>query len=389
MKTVLKRIIKIGLAFIMIMCLSIAISYNLKVKSDVDVLNIYLSDENKKLDFENIEEEVTDSFVAWKEKDNEVISNNDLNRIVYNAKTLNLYGDSALLIKGPILLKDDIEGCLIDEDTAYDLFGSTEVVGKDIEYGKRKLIVRGIHKGEKNLVVMQSLMSDRNEENYFDGISMINNRKAVTFAKNNGYENTSISNSVYYSISNAIVSIFSLVIFFLTLIMIIKEMITFKEKPIIKILYVVFALIFLKLFLIISKVKVGIPVDLLPNQWSDFDYWSEFYKQYSEKFRYIIYMKKYTFDRVYIDNIIGATFFIIITLILFFIIRRYFKIDTWKKVLVATMILLVFSFLNIVIVSNKYNVNVNNLALWFIVPYYLFSNYIIKNISYSINKFIE
>lgn len=287
------------------------------------------------------------------------------------------YGDSTIyeidLFTNKLVSKYSVEGEYIE----------------DIEYGKRKLTVRGIHKGEKNLVVMQSLMSDRNEENYFDGISMINNRKAVTFAKNNGYENTSISNSVYYSISNAIVSIFSLVIFFLTLIMIIKEMITFKEKPIIKILYVVFALIFLKLFLIISKVKVGIPVELLPNQWSDFDYWSEFYKQYSEKFRYIIYMKKYTFDRVYIDNIIGATFFIIITLILFIIIRRYFKIDTWKKVLVATMILLVFSFLNIVIVSNKYNVNVNNLELWFIVPYYLFSNYIIKNISYSINKFIE
>ena len=128
----------------------------------------------------------------------------------------------------------------------------------------------------------------------------------MNFIKNNGYENTAVSNSVYYSISKTIIGIFALVILFSIFVLIIKEMKNFKDKPIIKILYGFLAIILSKVFLIITKMKLSIPVELLPNQWSDFDFWREFYKEYREKFRYIFYMKKYTFDRVYIDNIIGA-----------------------------------------------------------------------------------
>lgn len=387
MNTLLKRIIKISLVFIMIMCLAVAISYNDKIKTGTNVLNVYLQDSNNNLDFQNIKEEVTTSFVAWKEKENEVVVNSELNKI-YNVKIFSIYGDSSLLIKGPILFQDDIEGCLIDEDTAYKLFGSSEVVGKKIEYGERNLVVRGIHKGEKNLVVMESLLSERKEKNYFHGISMINNKKTMNFIKNNGYENTAVSNSVYYSISKTIIGIFALVILFSIFVLIIKEMKNFKDKPIIKILYGFLAIILSKVFLIITKMKLSIPVELLPNQWSDFDFWSEFYKEYSEKFRYIVYMKKYTFDRVYIDNIIGVLLFITIALVLFLIIRKYIKIDTVKKVFIATIILLVFAFLSIIIVSNKYYININNLMLWFIIPYYLFSKYLIKRISLYMKKLI-
>ena len=119
MKAVIKHLIKIILIFAMIMCWGIAISYCDKVKSSDIITTIYLRDSgNSKLDFEDIKENITESFVSWKEKNNEMVSVSELNK-TNNVTVLSIYGDSSLLIDGPVLFRDDIEGCLIDENTAF------------------------------------------------------------------------------------------------------------------------------------------------------------------------------------------------------------------------------------------------------------------------------
>lgn len=389
MKAVIKHLIKIILIFVMIMCWGIAISYCDKVKSSDIITTIYLRDSgNNKLDFEDIKENITESFVSWKEKNNEMVSVSELNK-TNNVTVLSIYGDSSLLIDGPVLFRDDIEGCLIDENTAFKLFGSTNVIGKTIEYGERNLIIRGFHKGERNLLVVESLLAERNEDDYFDGISMVKDKNTTSFIKNNGYENFAVDNSLYYSISKIIVSIFPLIILLFIIISIIKEVRSIKGKPVITILLIMLTLIISAIFFKVTRIKISIPVELLPNQWSDFDFWSEFYKKYLEKFKYIFYMKKYAFDRIYINNIIIELAYAISASTLFLLIKKYIKIIAEKNLFSVILMLLIFSFLTIVIVNNNYNASINTLKLWSVIPYYLISKFLIENISICFKRNLE
>ena len=68
---------------------------------------------------------------------------------------LAIKGSSNLLVKGSNLFADDLEGCLIDNDTSYKLFGSSNCIGREIVYNDRTLVVRGILKGSKSNMIIQ------------------------------------------------------------------------------------------------------------------------------------------------------------------------------------------------------------------------------------------
>ena len=45
---------------------------------------------------------------------------------------------------------------------------------------------------------------------------------------------------------------------------------------------------------------------MIPNKWSDFDFWSKMAKEYKEKFEYVLYMKKYGVDIYNIENLLNS-----------------------------------------------------------------------------------
>lgn len=107
-------------------------------------------------------------FAGWVENGMQTITNPDLNRNVENLKILFIKGRSSLLINSSMLFEDDMEGCLIDEDTAYKLFGSIHEVGKNIEYKGRNIVVRGIHKETKaNVVIIPFISYNSFDFNYY------------------------------------------------------------------------------------------------------------------------------------------------------------------------------------------------------------------------------
>ena len=133
MKSLIKHIIPFGLVIITIMCFILSINYTLNLKKEKHTINIYFDDENMSLsNIKSIREEE-------EKKEN------------------------------PVIFEDDKEGCLIDKDTAYKLFGDTNIIGKKIKYKDRELIVRGIHKGTSSTILMQTL---DNYEGNINGITL-------------------------------------------------------------------------------------------------------------------------------------------------------------------------------------------------------------------------
>ena len=142
------------------------------------------------------------SVVGWIEETLQTAENPDLGKIASDLDILTIKGSSNLLVKGSNLFVDDLDGCLIDSDTSYKLFGSSNCVGKEIIYNDRHLIVRGILKGSKANIMIQAIEGSSQVLNglIIDGTGLTLN-KIEDFKMKFGINEMAINGNVYYIIS--------------------------------------------------------------------------------------------------------------------------------------------------------------------------------------------
>lgn len=383
MRSKVKHIIKIMLIFALIMCWSISIGYANAIKTENKVVNFYFEDSNVGVssvtEISKIREDI--SVVGWAESQLQTVVNPDLSRSVNNLKILFVKGRTSLLIESSLLFEDDKEGCLIDEDTAYKLFGSNHVVGKQISYGNRNLTIRGIHKETNANVIMQFV--DGNEEQ-LDGITIdttnLNRSEIDEIKMQAGLKEQPISGGIYYNIANLMVLIMPFIMIILLLKDIIVDAIKIRKRPVLLSIYFVVAIITLILFIKITKINFNIPLDLIPNKWSDFDFWGRLWKEYVDKFEYVLYMKKYGIEIYNIQNMIMASLFSILTVILFRFNLKYIKIKNLKELIIALAVIITITFFVVLLVYYKYKFDVNVTMLWGMYPLFLCGRYFIREI---------
>ena len=220
----LKHIIRIILIFALIMCWGISLGYANNIESKDKIINFYFENDNYTVGLlESIGESKKElSFVGWREESLQSVTNPDLNRTANDLDLLLINGSSNLLVKGSMLFKDDKEGCLIDEETSFKLFGSSNCLGRTIVYNEKSLIVRGILKGTKANMMLQ-LPEDSNlalKGLTIDGTGLTIN-KIEEFKSQFGIQEMAINGGIYYIIAKTIAIIFPILALILILIKII------------------------------------------------------------------------------------------------------------------------------------------------------------------------
>lgn len=84
------------------------------------------------------------AFTAWGELQDVTIADPDLGSRI-QTRALVLDGSTELVLPlAPVLPEGDTSGCLIGEETAWELFGSTQVTGDKILIGNETRIIRGV-----------------------------------------------------------------------------------------------------------------------------------------------------------------------------------------------------------------------------------------------------
>jgi hypothetical protein len=87
------------------------------------------------------------------ERDAQMLGNPDFNRSV-SGKVYEVSGDSALLFPDDqFLAQDDVEGCLISNELAFQLFGDTNPKGAMLSYGEATYTIRGIIRSKEPLLI--------------------------------------------------------------------------------------------------------------------------------------------------------------------------------------------------------------------------------------------
>ena len=377
----LKHIVRIILIFALIMCWGISLGYANNIGSENKTLNFYFENENYNTELIKTIKEADPELavVGWAEESLQSANNPDLGKIASDLDVLIIKGSSNLLVKGSNLFADDLEGCLIDNDTSYKLFGSSNCVGREIVYNDRTLIVRGILKGSKANIMIQAT---EDSSQVLDGLTIdgtgLTLNKIEDFKMKFGINEMAISGNIYYIIAKFIALIFPIITLVLILIKVITSLFKSRNKPVLVSLYILMAIASIFIFFKITNIKISIPLDMIPNKWSDFDFWSKMGKEYKEKFEYVLYMKKYGVDIYNIENLLKSVLYSIFTVILFVINLRIIKINNIKTLIINNGVSIICSFVAILMIWDKYNFDVNITMIWLIYPLYLCGDYFIK-----------
>ncbi len=117
-------------------------------------------------------------FTAWTELPDVTVTDPDLGRMV-QTDALVLDGSSELVLPlAPVLPQGDTDGCLIGEETAWELFGSTQVTGDGICIGNETRVILGVVDLPQSGVVLSGGVKDLTETKtgedggYYDRITV-------------------------------------------------------------------------------------------------------------------------------------------------------------------------------------------------------------------------
>ena len=381
MKRVFSHVIKIALVLAMIICWLLSIGYTNRLASVKNTFNIYFDEEEYvpadiyKMQQEEKDKDNSLAFTGWYEKEKQSVLNNNLNRTI-ESNIMFICGNSYLIAEGPILFEDDIKGCLIDEETAYKLFGSYDVIGNTIIYDNREFIIRGIHRAMEDTIIMQAESDSKDKiQGLLIDISNDGIEKVKHISERYGMKEYGVNSAVYYNLGKMCTSLLPLIILLIIVCSALKKALEIKDRPILFILSIIMIILWITAFFFITKYKISIPVDILPNKWSDFDYWKKFFQECMDKIKYVIYMKKYMIDIYVISYLSKIALCTIITITLFFVNKRNFKIDCMKELFIAILALFIITFMAICILKENIFINNSSAVIWLICPYYLLYRY--------------
>lgn len=381
MKRVFSHIIKIVLVLAMIICWLLSIGYTNRLASVKNTFNIYFDEEEYvpadiyKMQQEEKDKDNSLAFTGWYEKEKQSVLNNNLNRTI-ESNIIFICGNSYLIAEGPILFEDDIKGCLIDEETAYKLFGSYDVIGNTIIYGNREFIIRGIHRTMEDTIIMQAEIDSKDKiQGLLIDISNDGIEKVKHISERYGMKEYGVNSAVYYNLGKMCTSLLPLIILLIIICSALKKAIEIKDRPVLFIFSIIMIVVWITIFFSITKYKISIPVDILPSKWSDFDYWKKFFQECIDKIKYVIYMKKYMIDIYVISYLSKIALCTIITITLFFVNKRNIKIDSMKELFIAILALFIITFMAICILKESIFINNSSAVIWLICPYYLLYRY--------------
>ena len=366
----------------MIICWVLSIGYTNRLASVKNTFNIYFDEEEYfPADIYKMQKEEKDKgnslvFTGWHEKEKQTVLNSNFNRRV-ESNIIFICGQSSLVAEGPILFEDDIKGCLIDEETAYKLFGSNDVIGNTIIYDSGEFIIRGIHRAMEDTIIMQAESDSKDKiQGLLIDISNDGIKNIKLISERYGVKEYGVNSTVYYNLGKMCTSMLPLIILLIIVWSALKKAIEIKDRPVLFIFSIMMIIVWIIAFFCITRYKISIPVDILPNKWSDFDYWSKFFQECMDKIKYVIYMKKYMLD-IYVISYLNKIFLCtIIAIILFFVNKRNIEINSMKELFISIIALFIITFMAIYILKESIFINKSSAVIWLIYPYYLLYGYV-------------
>ncbi len=266
---------------------------------------------------QGLENEAPLPFCIWGQTGHVLVSGGNLSMQTQVSAIL-FCGKPELLFEDcRVPVPEDVGGCLLDEQAAWELFGGTEVVGKEVSCGNHIFTIRDVIPGKEGLVAFQ-VSRGLLEKNSTKGqepegeppLGMDEMMQRVTVQKPEGYslhELESIWDSQYGLSADlldtellrgiggfcALLFPVSLCIFFGTYLC---HQYKVWESLLGKALAAGCSLALAAALLVFLKGFVKIPDSYIPTRWSDFSFWASLWERKIEALKLLLRVPKSILD---------------------------------------------------------------------------------------------
>lgn len=225
------------------------------------------------------------SFALWGQRDAQGVQNPELERYA-SVNVLLLAGSSSVVYQPDAPLPpDDLNGCLIDPATAQALFGNAQPLGCTLEWNGRALTVRGVLDSGRPLLLAQALDSDGGLDHISlqppEGQSV--GRVVSEFESRHGLFGTWSNPGSWTGLAGFASLLPVLLALGYVLIKIIKTAFSAGQYPVVFLVCLLAAGAVWWVSLLAAGVSVGIPADMLPSKWSDFEFWGRLFAEKKEE----------------------------------------------------------------------------------------------------------
>lgn len=233
------------------------------------------------------EKKLITNQVAWVQKEQMQLKNENLGTRA-TAAMIWLAGDAHLLIPrqqvtGELVYPGDKKGAVITPKVAYDLWGSLDVIGKSFVYDKEEYNVRGILDKKEPVVILQ--LSDEQEdvkltnmrvqladtENILEQVNQFNARYGLK-------ECTVINLSLIGILLGQLAYLPMWLVGFWAIIKWLKLLFETYQYWVASLVLVGVGAVFIVVILKTVAVQMTLPDYLIPNQWSDFEFWTRLWE---------------------------------------------------------------------------------------------------------------
>ena len=259
----------------------------------------------------------------WQKEEDTLITNDRMNTSLRLA-LITVVGDMrqvypGSILQGGALFEEDYEGCVIDRDTAYKLFQSEEVVGMKLSIMKKEYVIRGVMKTSSgNTMIIQA-----NDSGLEDGaitkyscmeLRFSDSQNAITLAKkfvstcDVGEPSAYIDGYLYQKLAERVIHIPIWFIVLWIIGLLLRKVYLLKASLILSLVGYLAVLVLSILLIKLSDLYIYYPNSLIPNRWSDFDFWAHRWKEMMASHRERAGMIQY-----YMEIVLKKRFFFVIS----------------------------------------------------------------------------
>ncbi len=287
--------------------------------------------------------EAISGVCIWGEKKQAVLENKNLSRKT-EADVILFCGDIELLIEGyRVPATDDIRGCLVDEQTAWELFGDSQITGMEVTCEGIPYMIRKVIPGEKKIAVFPAGSMEGRTSGIQDGLNLGEGAgegnqenhsclSRITVLKPAAVSMNDLQSSLYsrYGIAAILLDLqllrgisgfFVLLVPVMVCVFVLQNFYKSYQKQqewIWKAVMAAAALVLLILALLFIRQWVQIPYDYIPEKWSDFTFWTELWKEKANGMEYLMKIQKSILDLEWMNSffmsiiwgVLAGTFFV-------------------------------------------------------------------------------
>lgn len=336
-------------------------------------------------------------------EENQSFANPDIGREL-SCPVIYIYGSSAMLCTASgELLPDDLTGCILSSEAAWQLFGETSVIGGEVAYNDRIYYVRGVYENETANIILpaKTLFEDANNaqeetegdmapllggisdgEAVFDKLIVkpmqegsVRSEYVQAFENRWGL-NDKTDCLIYQRLANFFMMLIPALLFIYILIKALIYIYRNRYRPFWMAVGLAAAAVMFFMFFVICQTSPSIPSDMIPNRWSDFDFWGDLIDTFRTSIQHILFSNKTEIELIYFKPLVSMAGYLLGGVILFTAVVWLFKITSWHHLFLSVAVVCVVELLAVYMLRQAdlvMNVKQMLLYLW---PYMLIGKFI-------------